>query len=42
MSFELDGKTYETDDDGYLVNLDEWNEGVAGYMAEQEGIDMTE
>ncbi len=42
MSFEFDGKTYETDDDGYLINLDEWNEGVAGYIAEQEGVDMTE
>lgn len=42
MGFELDGVSYETDDDGYLTDLDSWNEGVAGYMAELEGIDMTE
>ena len=42
MGFELDGVAYDTDDDGYLTDLETWNEAVAGYMAEQEGIDMTE
>jgi len=42
MSFEFDGKVYETDDDGYLVNLDDWNEGVAGFIAQQEGVEMTD
>ncbi|MBE0429110.1 MAG: TusE/DsrC/DsvC family sulfur relay protein [Thermoleophilia bacterium] len=42
MSFEFAGKTYETDDDGYLVNLDDWSQDVASYIAEMEGVDMTE
>ena len=26
---EVNGKTYETDEEGYLVNLADWNEDVA-------------
>ena len=40
-SFELNGQTYETDEDGYLVNLADWSEDVAGYLAEAESVDMT-
>ncbi len=42
MSFEFEGKTYETDDDGYLINLDDWNREVAGHIAEMEGVEMTD
>ena len=41
MAIELNGKTYETDEEGYLVNLAEWNEDVAKVLAEQEKVDMT-
>ena len=41
MGFELNGKTYETDEEGYLVNLGDWSEDVAGFLAQQEKIDMT-
>jgi tRNA 2-thiouridine synthesizing protein E len=41
-SFELSGRTYETDEDGYLVNLDDWSEEVALHLAQQESIDMTD
>ena len=41
-SFELDGRTYETDEDGYLLNLDDWSQPVAGYLAVQEGVEMSE
>ena len=27
-SIEVNGKTYETDEEGYLVNLADWNEDV--------------
>ena len=27
MSIELGGKSYETDEEGYLVNLSDWNDG---------------
>lgn len=40
--FDFEGKTYETDDDGYLINLDDWSEGIAGYIAEKEEIEMTD
>ena len=41
MSFELNGKTYETDEEGYLVNLADWNEDVANFLAEQEKVDLS-
>jgi TusE/DsrC/DsvC family sulfur relay protein len=40
-SFDFKGKTYEIDEDGYLLNLDDWNEDVALYIAEQEEVEMT-
>lgn len=43
MSFELNGKTYETDEDGYLIDISEWTEEVANFLAEQEEIpELTE
>ncbi|MCX8086208.1 MAG: TusE/DsrC/DsvC family sulfur relay protein [Rhodocyclaceae bacterium] len=42
MAIEVNGKTYETDEEGYLINLSDWNEEVANYLAQQEGITMTE
>jgi len=42
MSYEIDGKTIETDANGYLVNIDEWNEEVAKAIAETEGLAMTD
>ncbi len=42
MSFELNGKTIETNANGYLTNLEDWNEDVAHAIAEQEGITLTD
>ncbi|MBF0293438.1 MAG: TusE/DsrC/DsvC family sulfur relay protein [Nitrospinae bacterium] len=42
MSFELNGVTYETDEDGYLVNLDQWNKEVGEYLAKSETLSMTD
>lgn len=42
MNFEINDHTYETDEEGYLINLSEWNEDAAKYLAEQEKVDMTE
>ena len=33
-NIEVDGKSYETDEEGYLVNLAEWNKDVADYIAQ--------
>ena len=39
---EVNGKTYETDEEGYLVNLADWNMDVANYIAQTENLNMTE
>ena len=41
MAIEVNGKSYETDEEGYLVNLSEWNEEVGQELAKGENIDMT-
>ena len=38
----VNGKNYETDEEGYLVNLADWNEDVGGYLAQTENVTMTE
>ena len=35
-------KPFETDEEGYLVTLDDWNEDVAAVIAQQEKIDMSQ
>tara|TARA_B100000315_G_scaffold246469_1_gene273789 strand:- start:8798 stop:9133 length:336 start_codon:yes stop_codon:yes gene_type:complete len=41
-NFEFNGKSYEVDEEGYLENLDDWNDGIAKYIAKEEGLDMTD
>ena len=35
---ELNGTSYQVDNDGYLLNLDDWSETFATLMAERDGI----
>ncbi|WP_455221540.1 TusE/DsrC/DsvC family sulfur relay protein [Kaarinaea lacus] len=42
MAIEVNGKTIETDANGYLTNVEDWNEDVAKAMAENEGISLSE
>jgi TusE/DsrC/DsvC family sulfur relay protein len=42
MAIEFDGKTFETDEEGYLEDLSEWNSDLADIMAKADGCDMTE
>ena len=42
MAYEVDGKTLETTETGFLVNMDDWNENVASVIAESEGITLTQ
>ena len=35
---EMDGKKIELDEEGYLVNLNDWNENIACLLAEREGV----
>lgn len=39
---EVAGKSFEVDEEGYLVNLADWDEEVAKYLAQEEKVDMTE
>ena len=38
MPIEVNGKTLETDEEGYLVNLAEWEPGVAEIMAKEDDL----
>ncbi|HEY0722015.1 MAG TPA: TusE/DsrC/DsvC family sulfur relay protein [Gammaproteobacteria bacterium] len=42
MSYEVNGKTIEADKNGYLVNLEDWNEEVAKVIAAGEGVTLSE
>ena len=42
MGIDVNGMAIETDDDGYLINLDDWSEDVANKLAETEDIKMAE
>ena len=42
MGIEIGGKTLETDEEGYLANISEWEQGVAEFMARADGIELTE
>ncbi|HXZ51449.1 MAG TPA: TusE/DsrC/DsvC family sulfur relay protein [Burkholderiales bacterium] len=40
-AFDLNGKAYETDEEGYLTNLADWNEDVAQFLANEEKVELT-
>ena len=39
-TISVEGKDIEVDEEGYLVNLDEWFPGVASVMAEIDEVEM--
>jgi tRNA 2-thiouridine synthesizing protein E len=41
MGIEVNGTTYETDEEGYLLNLAEWNEDIGKVLAQGENVEMT-
>jgi tRNA 2-thiouridine synthesizing protein E len=41
MAIEVGGKTLETDEEGYLVNLSDWTEDVANAIAKAENVEMS-
>lgn len=41
-TIEVNGKSVELDEEGYLVNLSEWNEDIGKVLATQDEIDLTE
>ncbi len=42
MAYELNGSTFEADEEGYLVDLAAWNEELADLIAKDEDIDMND
>ena len=41
MSIEVNGKTLETDAEGYLANLSDWSQEVAEFMATQDDCELS-
>ena len=41
-TMDFEGKSYEIDEDGYLSDWQEWNEGLAGLMAKEDGLDLSD
>ena len=41
MVLEVNGKSYETDEEGYLANLSDWSKEIAEYMALEDDCEMT-
>jgi tRNA 2-thiouridine synthesizing protein E len=42
MPLEVNGKVFETDEEGYLSNLSEWEPGVADAMSKADNQPLTE
>jgi len=42
MAIEFNGKTIETTANGYLVNVEDWSEDLAKFMAEQDALELTD
>ena len=42
MKIEHEGKEIELTDTGFLINIDDWNEGIAKIIADQEEIVLTD
>ena len=40
MTIEVNGKILETDEEGYLANLNDWEKEVASVMAEAEDLEL--
>lgn len=41
-TIEVGGKAVETDEEGYLVNLSDWNEDIAKHIAQTENVDLSD
>jgi len=42
MAYEIDGKAIETDEKGYLMNQEQWDKRVAEFVAQQDGLVLTQ
>ncbi len=42
MSYDVNGQTVETDEEGYITNLSEWTPDLGAVIAKAEDVDMTD
>ena len=42
MAYELNGETFEADEEGYLVDISAWNTDLAELIAKDENIEMND
>ena len=42
MAYEVNGKTFEADEEGYLIDISAWNPELAVLIAEDENITMSD
>ena len=42
MALVVEGKTVETDEEGYLADLNDWSENIATEMAKLDNADLTD
>ncbi len=42
MPIEVNGTSYETDEEGYLVNLAEWNKDIGEALAKTDDCELTD
>lgn len=42
MSLEFNGKSIQTDDEGYLLNMEDWSLELMEYMAQNDGLTLTD
>ena len=42
MAYELNGKTFEADEEGYLVDISSWNPELAALIAADENVEMSD
>jgi tRNA 2-thiouridine synthesizing protein E len=41
-TLDFQGQSVEVDEEGYLLNLDDWNEELCKFLAKKENVDLTE
>ena len=42
MTLDINGKSFQTDEEGYLANLSDWSTDLAMAMATLDGCDLTD
>ncbi|MGA9574215.1 MAG: TusE/DsrC/DsvC family sulfur relay protein [Lysobacterales bacterium] len=42
MAYELNGVSFEADEEGYLVDISQWNKDLAELIAKNENIEMSD